>query len=365
MPAQVIEGVLLETHKMLLTGPSKAGKTWCLINLAISVATGGWWIDFRCARRKVLYVDLETDPRTLQRRLSVVARAKGVGAAEVRGNLAVWPLRGRSCSLEEIAAELFCRCEAGDFGMVVIDPAYMVQDGDENNAKDIREFFARLDEICVRLGCTVVISHHHSKGAQGLKSSIDRGSGSGVFGRAPDAVLDMTELVLDASTLEMARKSNRLAAVRHLTGWRMSLTLREFEHRDPIDLWFAFPLHEVDSTGLLGECRPSFGGPSESRRARVEAENQGKVTAIEAVIDRMLEGREYVLREDVRKAMGWSDPTVKRWVDDSDRFERCIDPMTGRASIRRAAARDVGATGASGTPAADSGEEAQGELPIG
>lgn len=27
MPAEVIEGVLLETHKMLLTGPSKAGKT--------------------------------------------------------------------------------------------------------------------------------------------------------------------------------------------------------------------------------------------------------------------------------------------------------------------------------------------------
>ena len=86
--------------------------------------------------------------------------------------------------------------------MVIIDPAYMVQDGDENNAKDIREFFAKLDEICVRLQCTVVISHHHSKGAQGLKSAIDRGSGSGVFGRAPDAVLDFTELVLEPGTLE-------------------------------------------------------------------------------------------------------------------------------------------------------------------
>lgn len=76
MPAEVIEGILLETHKMLLTGPSKAGKTWCLINLAVSVATGGWWIDFRCAQRKVLYVDLETDPRTLQKRVSRVAEAK-------------------------------------------------------------------------------------------------------------------------------------------------------------------------------------------------------------------------------------------------------------------------------------------------
>lgn len=362
-PAEVIEGILLETHKMLLTGPSKAGKTWCLINLAVSVATGSWWIDFKCAKRKVLYVDLETDPRTLQRRLSRVACAKGADAATLRGSLAVWLLRGRSCSLEEIAWELFARCKAGDFGMVIIDPAYMVQDGDENNAKDIREFFACLDEICVRLQCTVVISHHHSKGAQGLKSSIDRGSDSGVFGRAPDAVLDMTELVLEAATLEMARKSYRLAEVPHLTGWRMSFTLREFAHREPMDLWFTFPLHEKDVTGLLGECKPNYGGQSESRRLRAEAENQGKVTALEAVCDKLIGSGEYVLREDVREAMHWSDPTIKRWVDESARYERCIDPRSGKAAIRRVS-MDVGTTSGLGTPVADKGEGVQGELPI-
>lgn len=172
MPAEVVEGVegvLLETHKMLVTGPSKAGKTWCLINLAMSMATGGWWIDFKCAKRKVLFVDLETDPRTLQRRVSRVAEAKGADFSEVRENLVLWPLHGKSCSLEDIAAELFVRSKAGDFGMVIIDPAYMVQDGNENNAKDIREFFAKLDEICVNLECTVVISHHHRQGRPGLE----------------------------------------------------------------------------------------------------------------------------------------------------------------------------------------------------
>ena len=42
MPDTIIEGVLLEGHKMLLTGPSKANKTWGLIALSISVATGGY-----------------------------------------------------------------------------------------------------------------------------------------------------------------------------------------------------------------------------------------------------------------------------------------------------------------------------------
>lgn len=355
MPAEIVEGILLETHKMLLTGPSKANKTWGLINLAISVATGGWWIDFRCAQRKVLYIDLETDHRTLQKRISTVAMAKGADVATVRDNLMVWPLRGKSCSLEEITAELFCRCKAGDFGMVVIDPAYMVQDGDENNAKDIREFFARLDEICVNLGCTVVISHHHSKGAQGLKSAIDRGSGSGVFGRAPDAVLDMTELVLEPGTLEMARQSARLAATLHLTGWRMSFTLREFPPKAPLDMWFCFPLHEKDSTGLLADCKPNYGGVSEARKMRAEAESLGKVASLDAVCERLVGDGEECFRDEVIAALNWSVPTVNRWVDQSSRFMRVSGGGATKATIRRrplqgtndAATSDLEGSGAS------------------
>lgn len=377
MPAVIIEGVLLETHKMLLTGPSKANKTWGLINLAISVATGSWWVGMRCARRRVLYIDLETDARTLQRRISTVALAKGSDVALVRANLCVWPLRGKSCGLEEIAAELFCRCKAGDFGMVVIDPAYMVQDGDENNAHDIREFFARLDEICVRLQCTVVISHHHSKGAQRLKSAIDRGSGSGVFGRAPDAVVDLTQLVLDEGTLELARQSHRLAETANLTGWRMSFTLREFAPKKPVDVWFRFPLHEVDDTGLLEECKPSFGGLSEARRLKLDAEGSGKVAQLDAVCARLVAagGRGFAFRDAVQKELKWSQPTVNRWLDQSERYMRSLDPDTGRATVVPVEREGggcgagcggdggCGAGGGAGLAGSGDGEEAQGELP--
>ena len=351
MPAEIVEGVLLETHKMLLTGPSKANKTWGLINLAVSVATGGWWIDFKCAQRKVLYIDLETDHRTLQKRISTVSIAKSADAKVVRENLTVWPLRGKSCGLEEITGELFCRCKAGDFGMVIIDPAYMVQDGDENNAKDIREFFARLDEICVNLRCTVVISHHHSKGAQGLKSAIDRGSGSGVFGRAPDAVLDMTELVLEPGTLEMARQSYKLAETQHLTGWRMSFTLREFPPKAPLDLWFTFPLHTTDSTGLLEDCKPNYGGVSEARKLRTEAENLGKVTSLDAVCEKLIGDGTECFRDEVMAALNWSAPTVNRWVDQSTRFMRISGGGATKATIVRRPANDAATSAASGAPA--------------
>ncbi len=335
MPAVIIDGVLLEGHKMLLTGPSKANKTWILINLAISVATGGYWIDFTCAKRKVLFIDLETDARTLQRRICTVTEAKGANVSEVTENLFVWPLRGKSCNLTQIIDELFARFQPGSFGMVIIDPAYMVQDGDENNAKDIRAFFAELDRLCVHMGCTCVISHHHSKGAQGFKSSIDRGSGSGVFGRAPDAVVDITQLVLEPGTLQMAREVKRLAATDDLTGWRMSFTLREFPRKAPLDVWHVFPLHLPDTTELLAECKPDLGGQSEQRKARQEAEANAKVVELDAACERLMGEGDSILREDLMKILGCTRPTVVERLRRSKRFMPGVPEPGGKAIVVR------------------------------
>ena len=57
------------------------------------------------------------------------------------------------------------------------------------------KFCNQFDLVCRALDCAVIYCHHHSKGAQGGKRSMDRASGSGVFARDPDAMLDMTELV--------------------------------------------------------------------------------------------------------------------------------------------------------------------------
>lgn len=66
--------------------------------------------------------------------------------------------------------------------------------GDENSADQMAKFCNQFDLVCRELGCAVIYCHHHSKGAQGGKRSMDRASGSGVFARDPDAMLDMTEL---------------------------------------------------------------------------------------------------------------------------------------------------------------------------
>lgn len=62
---QLIQGVLRKGHKMLVAGPSKAGKSFSLIELCIAISNGLQWMGhFQCAKGKVLYVNFELDERS-------------------------------------------------------------------------------------------------------------------------------------------------------------------------------------------------------------------------------------------------------------------------------------------------------------
>ena len=86
-----------------------------------------------------------------------------------------------------------------------------------------------------------------------MKKAMDRASGSGVFARDPDAQLDMIELELTDDIKNNVRDGNA-------TAWRLESSLREFPNITPINFWFEYPIHRVDSGGLLGGM-PAQGTP--------------------------------------------------------------------------------------------------------
>jgi len=178
---ELIEGVLRCGHKMILSAKSKAGKTWCLLQLAVGVATGSFWLGKKCMQGRVLYLNMEVDEGTFQWRISSIVESLGADASMVKEGLMVWSLRGQGASFDEIIKELVARVEAGHFSLVILDPVYKLQTDDENSAGAIGTFARQLDELCTSLGCAVVYSHHHSKGGQSSKDAGDRASGSGVF----------------------------------------------------------------------------------------------------------------------------------------------------------------------------------------
>ena len=194
---------------MLLAGPSKAGKSFALIELAIAIAEGKKWLGWQCAKGKVLYVNLELDKASCLHRVKDVYTKLGIPPQNLR-NLRIWNLRGITKPMDKLAPSLIWRAKRENFIAVIIDPIYKVITGDENSADQMAHFCNQFDKVCTALGCAVIYCHHHSKGSQGGKRSMDRASGSGVFARDPDALLDMVELDLTEDILKQLKKQSIL-----------------------------------------------------------------------------------------------------------------------------------------------------------
>lgn len=304
----LIDGILRQGHKMLLAGPSKAGKSYALIELAIAIAEGKKWLQWKCTKGKVLYVNLELDRASCLHRFKDVYQALKI-EPEGLANVDIWNLRGRSVPMDRLAPKLIRRAAKKDYIAIIIDPIYKVITGDENSADQMAHFCNQFDLVCTELGCAVIYCHHHSKGGQGNKRSMDRASGSGVFARDPDALLDLIELEVSEdlekqktneaicqlamnwlerrrpdwedhvsqddccssvqmknACLRLLKKETyqdfdlamRLAEKRaqQLTAWRIEGTLREFPKFAPIDLWFDYPAHHADNSGVLKDVNP-------------------------------------------------------------------------------------------------------------
>lgn len=240
---ELIKGVLRCGHKLLISGSSKAGKSFLLMELCIAIAEGYKWLSFECKKGKVLYVNLEIDKPSCINRFLDIYDALGI-PGDNKSNIKVWNLRGKSMPLDKLVPLIIEKIEYQGFDAVVIDPIYKVITGDENNASDMANFCNQFDKICDETGCSVIYCHHHSKGTQGSKRAMDRASGSGVFARDPDAQLDMIQLELTDELENYVRDGNA-------TAWRMESSLREFANIKPVNFWFEYPIHRVDINGDL------------------------------------------------------------------------------------------------------------------
>lgn len=227
------------------------------MELCVALVTGQPWLGFECKKSRVLYINLEIDPEScLDRFDRIFRRTRRIDNYE-SGRLVVWNLRGKALPLDKLSDILIERMKNQKFDAVVLDPIYKVITGDENNATEMGAFCNQFDKICTETGCSAIYCHHHSKGAQGMKKAMDRASGSGVFARDPDAQLDIIELELSDHIKNFVREG-------HETGWRLESSLREFENFKPVNFWFDYPIHVLDTTGEL-EKSPTQGSAAAGR----------------------------------------------------------------------------------------------------
>ena len=255
---ELIPGVLRVGHKMLLAGPSKAGKSFLLINLCISIAEGITWLGMKCKQGRVLYVNLELDPDSCFHRIAEIYQRLGI-TPQHPDYLQVWNLRGHAVPMNRLAPLLIQRFKEKNYEAVVIDPIYKVITGDENNATEMSQFCSYFDKVAAEMGVAVIYCHHHSKGAAGkYANAADRSSGSGVFARDPDAILDLSQLKTEGH--EEQYKNQYPDACDELTAWELSGTLREFPPMPFKRIWFDYPIHRIDECNFLASANYAESG---------------------------------------------------------------------------------------------------------
>ena len=313
---ELISGILRQGHKMLLSGPSKAGKSFALIELAICIAEGDFWLMHKCYQGRVLYINLEVDEASCDRRFMEVYRKMGYDRP-APGMLDIWHLRGAALTLDKLVPRLIRRAKDKAYKAIILDPIYKVLTGDENSASDMAAFCNQFDKLCRQLGCSVIYCHHHSKGSQTGKAAMDRASGSGVFARDPDALVDFLQMKVPSENLTNLTD----------TGWKISYTLREFPPAAEDYFWFRYPVHEHDEEGLIQRALPDS---EDGRKPDKSAIKQTRLQQFDYVYQALFETRSgCVSVEDLADALQAdnngnppSAQTVKRYIDSDlrDRF---------------------------------------------
>ena len=329
----VIAGMLRKGHKMLVSGPSKAGKSWGLESLCIAVATGSRWFGFPVTKGRALYVNCELARPSCLHRFHMVYDALNL-PYDSMSEIDVWNIRGNCRSMDLLAPKLIRRAkERQGYSVIVVDPLYKVESGDENSAHVMAALFNQLEIVAFQTGAALIYSHHHSKGDQGGKKAGDRGAGSGVILRDPDALLDLIELVLPPArrqqlvdkiqieqlglvALDHGHEPERLEGdtetangmllalkgkvpdcdlddamargaeiARLMEGFRLDGTLREFPKFQPRELWFRWPLHVPDDWELLKDAKASGEEPPwmAAQREKEKGAKERDRAAIEAI----------------------------------------------------------------------------------
>lgn len=189
-PPQVVQGVLHRGSKAVYGGPSKAFKTWTLVDLCVAVATGCEWLGLSTALGRVLYVNFELQDFAIHSRLQAIA---GDRTCRIPRNLHLWNLRGHACPLSRLLPELKKQITGEGYTLIVPDPIYKTLNGrNESDAGDIGELCEEIEAVAVETGAAVAFGAHFAKGNASGKEHIDRVSGSGVWARDPDTIITAT-----------------------------------------------------------------------------------------------------------------------------------------------------------------------------
>ncbi|WP_164992243.1 AAA family ATPase [Streptomyces sp. L2] len=170
----------------MLSAEKKAGKTWAVLDAAVSCASGGAWLGHYPTDTSgpVIIFYGEGGKRKLLRRIHAIGAAKGLSREQVNA-LPIFPefsapKLGNQGDLELIRQAITERKPA----LVIVDPLYLSASG--ATGSDLISMGALLNgvqKITQAAGTTLLISHHWNKTGSGKGHDRSSGAGPNEWGR--------------------------------------------------------------------------------------------------------------------------------------------------------------------------------------
>lgn len=161
--AWIAAGLIPAQGGTILGGQGGIGKSWLALELALAVARGEPWLgDFPTAKGRVLYLDEESSPQLLKRRLARLCAGRPVpGPDELEFRIQGGVNFSDPMWVEQFAAGLRER----PVSLIVVDCLREATPAEENSSSELAAMFANVKRIITECGCAVVFLDHESKQA--------------------------------------------------------------------------------------------------------------------------------------------------------------------------------------------------------
>lgn len=316
---ELIHDILRRKHKLIFVSGSKAGKSFTLIQLSVCIAEGQTWMGYKCEQGKVLYINLEIDRESFLHRIEKVYRALELTPS---GNLTAITLRGQRIDIDSLMSLI----PKEQYAAIIIDPFYKLGVEDENAAGDVAKFCCALDTISEKYDAAIIYCHHHSKGEQSGKNSMDRASGSGVFARDADAMIDLLELAFPPEYEDNIKEKYGNDCI----PCKMDFTLREFPRKDPKTCFFSYPLLYEDKDRWLDnahaadvERRRAAGRQQGALENQLKKENN--ISDLKGRIKKDISTGEKKTQRQYAEEMGVGEKTIGRWKDSDQELQTLFE----------------------------------------
>lgn len=186
-PRYLVDEVIPEGDYGVLSADSKTGKTFVMMDLALSVASGTPWVNQFEVKKPgpVLIFVGEGGKRKIVRRMRAIARHKEIPDHQLLGLPIEVSERAPKLMNEAIMDELRQKVAELSPKLIIIDPLYLAASG-ANTASltDMGNMLEKAQHIAQHVGASLIISHHNKKGGENTRDHDDephnRTSGVGV-----------------------------------------------------------------------------------------------------------------------------------------------------------------------------------------